>query len=273
MPLQPWFNESKLGIFLHWGIYAVDGVAESWSIFTGGLTPEAYMQQLGGFTADRYDPDAWAELITDAGAGYAVLTAKHHDGVALWDTGATDLSVANRTPAGRDLVGPYAEALRRRGLKVGLYFSHSDWSHPDYPTIRPTQPQRDWLEGNRFTTPEPGAEDPAAWERYLERVHRGQIRELLDRYRPDLLWFDGQWERDERQWRMRELRNEILDRHPEIVLNGRMLGYGDYTTPEQGVPILPPEGPWELCLTIGDCWGHRPDDTRPKSARELIRTF
>ena len=273
MTMQPWFPEAKLGIFVHWGIYAVQGVAESWSFYGGDLSREDYMKQLDGFTAARYDADEWAKLFARAGARYAVLTTKHHDGVALWDTRATDLSVVKSTPAGRDLVGPFAEALRQRGLHVGLYFSHSDWSHPDYPTIRPTAPQRDWIIDNPFTMPQEGHEDPEAWERYLRVVHRGQIRELMEGYRPDLLWFDGQWERDERQWRMKELREELLAMSPDTILNARLLGHGDYATPELGVPITPPQGPWELCYTINNSWGHQPTDTDHKSVRELIRIF
>ncbi|MCX4515407.1 alpha-L-fucosidase [Streptomyces sp. NBC_01619] len=272
MPMQPWFPEAKLGIFVHWGIYAVKGVAESWSFFGGEISRDAYMDQLGGFTAERYDPDAWARLFAAAGAKYAVLTTKHHDGVALWDTRATDLSVVKSTPAARDLVGPFAEALRTQGLRVGLYFSHNDWNHPDYPTVRPSRLHRPWVD-NRYAMPAEGDENPEAWERFLKTVHRGQIRELVENYRPDLLWFDGAWERDEQQWRMGELREEILALGPDTVLNGRMLGHGDYATPELGVPITPPEGPWELCYTIGDAWGHQPDDTRHKSVRELVRVF
>ncbi|MEU8570861.1 alpha-L-fucosidase [Streptomyces pathocidini] len=272
MTMQPWFTEAKLGIFLHWGIYAVDGVAESWSFFSGSLPYETYMRQLDGFTAARYEPAEWAALFERAGARYAVLTTKHHDGVALWDTRATDLSVVKSTPAGRDLVGPFAAALRERDLRVGLYFSHNDWSHPDYPTVRPSRLHKPWVD-NRFAMPLPGEEDPEAWERYLRVVHRGQIRELVENYRPDLLWFDGAWERDEEQWRLGELREQILALGPETVLNGRMGRHGDYATPELGVPITPPDGPWELCYTLGDMWGYQPTDTAHKSVRELVRVF
>lgn len=268
--MQPWFPDAKLGIFVHWGIYAVDGIAESWSFFNGDVSYEDYFRQLAGFTAARYDPDRWAELFAAAGARYAVLTAKHHDGVALWDTAASDLSVVRRTPAGRDLVGPYCQALRRRGLRVGLYFSHLDWSHPDYPSVRPAKVEG--LVDNPFAVPPMGAEDPVRWERFLA-FHRAQVRELVEHYRPDLLWFDGQWERDEPQWRFGELREQILAAAPETILNGRLLGCGDYRTPEQGVPIVAPDGPWELCLTINDSWGYQGPDLHHKSVRELVRTF
>lgn len=268
MTLQPWFERAKLGIFVHWGIYAVRGVPESWSFFNGQIGYDDYMAQLGGFTASRFDAGDWARLFTQAGARYAVLTAKHHDGVALWDTAANDLSATQRTPAGRDLIGEYVAAMRRHGLKTGLYFSHLDWSHPDYATVRPARVDQE----NRFAYPPPGEEDPARWERFLT-FHRAQIAELSNRFAPDLFWFDGDWERDERQWRMRELRAEILARQPGAILNSRMLGYGDYATPEQGVPIEPPAGPWELCLTVNDSWGWQAHDNNQKSVRQLVQIF
>ena len=105
--MQPWFSEAKLGIFLHWGIYAVNGIPESWSFFKGDISHKDYMKQCEGFTAENYDPRAWADLFARAGARYAVLTTKHHDGVALFDTQQNDLSVVKKTPAARDPIAPY----------------------------------------------------------------------------------------------------------------------------------------------------------------------
>lgn len=119
--MDNWFDSAKLGIFMHWGIYSVLGVTESWSFFGNEIGYDEYMNQLNGFTAKKYNPDEWAELFKKAGARYAVLTSKHHDGVALWDTKTTDLNVVKKTPAKRDLVAPYCEAMRNHGLKVGLY--------------------------------------------------------------------------------------------------------------------------------------------------------
>lgn len=272
MPMQPWFTDAKLGIFVHYGIYAVDGVEESWAMFNGQLAPEVYARQIERFTASRYDPDAWAALFAEAGARYAVLTTRHHDGVALWDTAESGISVARDAPAGRDLVGPFAQAMREHGLKVGLYFSHSDWSHPDYATVKNPDPPFPKLVDNPLVTPPDGHEDPAAWQRYLD-YRDAQVRELMTRYRPDLLWFDGEWERSEQQWRMDRLAQLILSANPEVVLNARMLSYGDYATPEQGIPLKAPTGPWEFCMTIGDSWGYRHEDDHYKSVDQLIRYF
>lgn len=269
--IQPWFTDAKLGIFLHWGIYSVDGVAESWSFYDDRVPYDRYMAQLDGFTASAYDPEAWADLFVRAGARYAVLTAKHHDGVALWDTAANDLSVVKRTPAGRDLITPYVTALRARGLKVGLYYSHLDWSHPDYASVRP-EGQDPAERGNRYSMPAVGEESEERWADFLA-FHRVQVRELLERFEPDLLWFDGEWERGAGQWRMAELAEEIRALSPNTVVNGRLTGHGDYATPEQGVPIEPPAQPWELCLTVNDSWGYQPQDTNHKSPRQLVRIF
>jgi len=267
-----WFLDAKLGIFIHWGIYSAGDTNESWAFFHGDISHEDYMAQAKTFTGSRYDPDAWADLFVAAGAKYAVLTTKHHDGFALWDTQVSKLNAKDGSPAGRDLVGPYCAALRKRGLKVGLYYSHLDWSHPDYATVLPKGPQiHDHKDrhGNRFGYPQ-GPEDPAAWERFLE-FHRAQLKELCTRYSPDLLWFDGDWERDPEQWRFKELREQLLSWAPGVVLNSRMGGHGDYGTPEQAIPIQQPEGPWEFCVTINDSWGYQKKDSNFKTVRQSIR--
>jgi len=267
--MQPWFTDAKLGIFLHWGIYAVNGVTESWAFYFDEISYADYMAQMDGFKAENFDPDAWADLFKRAGARYAVLTAKHHDGIALWATkaeGGRSLAAA----AGRDVLGDFSEAMHRNGLKTGFYFSHLDWSHPDYPTMRPAQIGKPWME-SRFGMAEPGKEDPQRWERFL-RFHRAQIREVIDGYQPDLMWFDGAWERDDEQWRMAELRDEIAEHAPQMVVS-RLMDHSDYQTPEQGQPVLPPDGPWELCMTLNDSWGYRESDTNFKSPRQLVRIF
>lgn len=275
--MQPWFPDAKLGIFIHYGIYAVNGIAESWSFFNGQISHEDYMKQLDGFTAAQYDPDAWCELFARVGAQYVVLTTKHHDGVALWDTQANDLSVVKKTPAGRDLIRPYVDAVRKHGMKLGFYFSHLDWSHPDYATILPHQEHPEVYDQayyqNRFAFPPVDQQDPARWERFLQ-FHRAQLEELCTQFGTvDLLWFDGDWERSPEQFRMKELRDQLHAWQPEVILNSRMLGYGDYATPEQGIPIVPPEGPWEFCVTINDSWGYQKGDHSHKSVRQIVRMF
>jgi alpha-L-fucosidase len=254
-----WFADAKLGIFIHWGIYAVNGIDESWSFYNEYLTYDDYMKQLKGFTGAKYDPDAWARLFKESGARYAVLTSKHHDGVALWDTRLSDLSVVKKTPAARDLIAPFCAALRKQNLKVGLYFSHLDWSHPDYPHFTRSE--------NRYDT------DSLRWNRFLE-FHQGQIEELISKFHPDLFWFDGDWDYSAEQWKAKEMRELITKELPQTIVNSRLNGYGDYDTPEQGVPITRPKSRWwELCMTMNDSWGYQGNDRNYKTPNQIIRIF
>jgi alpha-L-fucosidase len=255
-----WFRDARLGIFIHWGIYAVDGIDESWSFYNGYISYDDYMKQLDGFNASRYDAQAWARRIRDSGARYAVLTTKHHDGVALWPTQQNQLNVVEATPAGRDLVGPFVEALRDEDLHVGLYFSHLDWSHPDYPKHT-----------NKISRYDLDAA-PARWERFLA-FREAQLRELADAYEPDLWWFDGDWDFGAEAWRSGPLADSLRAWTPGVILNSRINGFGDYATPEQGLPVTPPEGAWELCLTMNDSWGFQDNDHNYKTPWQIIRLF
>jgi alpha-L-fucosidase len=254
-----WFNEAKLGIFIHWGIYAVNGIDESWSFYNGYISYPDYIKQLSGFTASKYNPAEWASLIKESGAKYAVLTTKHHDGVALWDTRAGELSVVKKTPAGKDLVTPFCNALRKNGIKVGLYYSLLDWSHPDYPNFTKTE--------KRYTS------DIARWQKFNSFNHT-QIAELGKNFNPDLYWFDGDWEQNAETWRAKEIRESILENNPGAIINSRLQGYGDYATPEQGLPVVrPPDRYWELCMTINNSWGYQQNDREFKSPAQIIRIF
>jgi len=265
-----WFRDAKLGIFIHWGIYSKGVGSESWAFHDGDTTYGDYMAQASSFTASNYRPDEWARLFKEAGARYAVLTSKHHDGFALWDTKLSKLNAKDGSPAGRDLVTPYCEALRKEGLRVGLYFSNLDWSNPDYASILPTGANRsDPAYRNRFGYPQ-GAENPEAWKRFLA-FHRGQLREISERFKPDLLWFDGDWERTDEQWQFKELRQQLLQWNPNGIVNGRIGQYGDYQTPEQYMPLVAPQSPWELCATVNDSWGYQIKDRNFKSVRQCVR--
>lgn len=268
-----WFEKAKLGIFIHWGIYSVNGIGESWSFYNKEISYEDYMKQINGFTANKFDANQWASLFKQAGAKYAVLTAKHHDGVALWDTKWSDLNVVKKSPAKRDVLAEYVAAMKKEGLKTGIYFSHLDWSQPDYPSMNSAGMLNDPMEKrSRFSYPQDGVNHPERWERFL-KFHRGQLKELSLNYHPDLLWFDGTWERDEQDWNMKELRDSLLKWKPGVILNSRMLGYGDYDTPEQAIPITKPAGMWEYCMTINNSWGYQPQDKNFKTSRQIIRTF
>ncbi|MFO7852442.1 MAG: alpha-L-fucosidase [Bacteroidota bacterium] len=254
-----WFEEAKLGIFIHWGIYAVKGIDESWSFYNGYISYDDYMKQLEGFTADNYNAAKWASLIKESGARYAVLTSKHHDGVALWDSRYSDLNVVDQTPAGRDLIEPFVKELRKKKLEVGLYYSLLDWSHPDYPNFT--------REKKRYT------DDPERHAAFTEFNH-GQIVELSKKYKPDLFWFDGDWEQSAEWWKAKEIRDMVLDYKSDAIINSRLQGYGDYDTPEQGLPVKAPDSEyWELCMTMNDSWGYQHNDNNYKSSSQIIRIF
>ncbi len=248
-----WFSNAKLGIFIHWGIYAVNGIDESWSFFNGYIPYDEYMKQLDGFTAKNYDPGYWASLIRESGAKYAVLTSKHHDGVALWPTKCGDLHMK------KDLISPFLKALRDEGLKTGLYFSLLDWSHPDYPNFT--------REEKRYE------DDPARWERFV-KFNSCQLDEIITKFNPDLYWFDGDWEQSAERWQAPQIREKILSANPNAIINSRLQGYGDYATPEQGLPVHNPDDPyWELCMTMNDSWGYQHNDRNYKSPNQVIRIF
>ncbi|MBD0822806.1 alpha-L-fucosidase [Aestuariibaculum marinum] len=253
-----WFKDAKLGIFIHWGIYAVNGIDESWSFHNGYITYEDYMKQLNGFTAKNYDPEYWAKLIKESGAKYTVITTKHHDGVALWNTKQGDLNVIDKTPAKKDLITPFAKAVRKEGLKLGLYYSLLDWSYPDYPNFLRNE--------KRYK------EDDKRWNKFT-KFNFGQLKELTA-YDPDLYWFDGDWEQKAEKWKAKEIRELLFKETPSTIINSRLQGYGDYATPEQGVPVNKPKDKyWELCMTMNNSWGYQPNDTKYKSLNQIIRIF
>jgi alpha-L-fucosidase len=254
-----WFKDAKLGIFIHYGIYAVNGIDESWSFHNGYINYEDYMKQLDGFTASSFNADEWASLFKESGAKYAVLTTKHHDGVALWDTQTDHYNVVDHTPAGKDLVAPFVKAMRDNDLRVGLYYSLIDWSHPDYPGFTRTE--------KRYNN------DPEKWKRFTGFYHQ-QMKELSQQFNPDLYWFDGDWEHSAEAWQSEKLRNMLFSHNPKVILNSRLQGYGDYATPEQGVPLTKPENPyWELCMTMNDSWGYQHNDHNYKTPYQMIRIF
>jgi len=177
-----WFTDAKLGIFIHWGIYSVNGISESWAFFNNYINHDNYMKQLDGFNAASYQPEEWVKLIKESGAKYSVITTKHHDGVSLWDTKAPNATTTiKHSAAKKDLISPFVKALKASGLKTGLYFSLPDWSYPDYDGFT--------REHKRYKL----AEEPKRWNKYLSYYHK-QLDELSANFKPDLLWFDGDWE-------------------------------------------------------------------------------
>jgi alpha-L-fucosidase len=165
------------------------------------------------------------------------------------------------TPAKKDLVSPFFASLRKRGIKAGAYFSILDWSHPDYPGFL--------NDSSRYSV----ANDPARWGRF-KAFYQGQISELSKLVNPDLWWFDGDWEHSEEEWEARKVREMILNDNPAAIINGRLMGYGDYDTPEQNFPVDRPAFRWwELCMSMNNSWGYHPSDTAFKTPLEVITIF
>jgi alpha-L-fucosidase len=265
-----WFRGAGLGLFVHWDHASQQGLELSWPLVGGlPLLPKSqsvpvadYHASAATFDPVDWDPGALARRAKACGMTYAVFTTKHHSGYAMFDSAFSDFSVMH-SPYGKDIVAGFVEAVRAEGLRVGLYFSLSDWHHPDYPAFR----EEDKPYRPLASPPLPPADQ---WERYLEYL-RGQLRELLTNYgRVDLLWFDGGWERPPDWWRADELEEMIRSLQPDVVINDRLPGRGDYETPEQFVPAVAPSRPWETCMTMNDSWGYNPSDTDYKSARSLI---
>lgn len=255
-----WFADAKLGIFIHAGIYSVDGIDESWSFHNKKIGYADYMKQLKGFTLKNYNPAAWADLIQESGARYSVITLKHHDGVAMYNTKMDDLSIVKKTPAKRDMIEPFFKELRKRNIKCGAYFSLIDWSYPDYPGFL--------KDSSRYNV----YDDYDRWNRF-RAFFQGQIKEINTKFKPDLWWFDGDWEHSAEQWESEKVRHIILSGNPNAIINGRLQGYGDYETPEQNFPVTRPKyNWWELCMTTNDNWGFH-HDSNWKTPYQIISIF
>jgi alpha-L-fucosidase len=211
-PYWRWFPESRFGLFVHWGPYAVYGRGEQ-VLFRESIDQREYAETACRWNPQGYDPQVWAAVAKGAGMKYAVLTSRHHDGYCLWDSQVTDYTSARQAPK-RDFVREYVEAFRAAGLRVGLYYSLADWRLPAY-----------W---------EGPAHDPAGWGRFREYVH-AQVRELLTDYGPiDVFWFDGSWPHSARDWGSIELLQTIRELQPHILVNNR-LG----TIPAEGADNAP----------------------------------
>ncbi len=257
-----WFKNAKLGVFIHWGIYSVDGISESWSFFNNYVNHDNYMKQLNGFSASQYQPSQWADLIRESGAKYAVITTKHHDGVSLWNSKAEKaITVPNNALAKKDVLSPFVSAIKNSGLKTGLYFSLPDWSHPYYDINTRTKKRYD------IKT------DPSRWQNFVS-YYQTQLNELSSQYNPDLLWFDGDWEHTSEEWKAPQTLHLLKKYNPDIIINSRLSTHGDYETPEQGIPVIAPQTPyWELCYTMNDSWGYQPYDLNYKTPNMIIRTL
>ncbi|WP_166852854.1 alpha-L-fucosidase [Isoptericola sp. BMS4] len=273
-PEQSWFTEARFGLFIHFGLYSA-AARHEWVMTRERTTVERYERYVDVFDPDLFDARAIARAAKDAGMRYVVLTTKHHDGFALWDSAVSDYSIA--TSRGRDLVAELAEAVRAEGLRLGLYHSLIDWHHPDF-TVDHVHPRRDDPDAHALN-------DGRDMARYREYLH-AQVRELLTGYGAiDYVFFDFTYAYDADDWRGKypedwdaeRLLALVRELQPQAVVNDRLGIPGDLVTPEQ----YQPDGPmrdadgnlvvWEACQTLNGSWGYDRDNTAFKDPDLLVR--
>ena len=261
-PDMRWFTEGRFGLFMHWGLYALNGESE-WLMYNSAMTFEEYRERFFNyFEPDLFDPKEWARLAKEAGMKYFVITAKHHDGFCLWDTKTTDFNAVKAPLCQRDLLKDIIEAFRNEGLKVGIYCTLPDWSRNDFP-ITNRHPLRDNPEERDYTT-------------FTPFLHE-QVRELLTNYgKIDLLWFDGNYLETQHVWDAPKLNEMIRAIQPDILIN-RLPGFSDFHSPEQTIPrdgVRDKNGallPWEGCQIFNGAWCYpRYDRQHRKTAKQVV---
>lgn len=265
-PKMAWWKEAKFGMFIHWGLYAVpagtyngkqiSGIGE-WIMNTAKIPVADYKLYAKQFNPVNYNPEAWVKMAKDAGMKYIVITSKHHDGFALFDSKVSDFNAVDATPYGKDLLKPLVEACRREGIRIGFYYSQAqDWTYPG------------------------GAAGGGHWDKaqdgdfdeYLDKKAVPQVKEILANYGGlDILWYDTPQD-------MTKARADkfmaVTNNYPNLIINNRLGGgyAGDTETPEQFVPATGFPGlNWESCMTMNDTWGYKSYDQNWKSAETLIR--
>jgi alpha-L-fucosidase len=263
-----WWKEAKFGMFIHWGIYSVPagvyqdkpvkGIGE-WIMNTAKIPVAEYQKYAAQFNPDRYDPEAWVKMAKDAGMKYIIITSKHHDGFAMFDSKITTWDIMDASPYKKDILKPLVDACRKAGIKIGFYYSQAqDWTQPGGAVSGGT-----WDEAQK-----------GSFDSYLDKVAIPQVKEILSNYgEPDILW----WDTPQNMTPERAAKFEaILKQHPSLITNNRLGGgyNGDTETPEQFVPSTGfPGRNWEACMTINDTWGFKSTDHDWKSTKTLIRNL
>ena len=295
--LEHW-RDQKFGMIIHWGLYAVPGIIESWELCSedwisrdSTVTYDAYKQWYWGLKKDfnptQFNPDQWAQAAKDAGMRYVVFTTKHHDGFNMFDTKQTDFKITNGPFANHPKanVAKYVfESFRKQNFMIGAYYSKPDW-HSEY----------FWWP--RYATPDRNVnydirKNPWRWNKFKQFAYN-QVNELMHDYGAiDILWLDGGWVRpletvnDEvRAWGaaippwsqeidIPRIATMARAAQPGLLIVDRTVHgpYENYQTPEQHIPATKLDHPWESCITLGGAWGHVPHD-KYKSAATVIHTL
>jgi alpha-L-fucosidase len=289
-----WWREARFGMFIHWGVYAVPAgtykgqkinrIGE-WIMNRGKIPVAEYHQFAKEFNPVKYDPDAWVKMAKDAGMKYIVITSKHHDGFALFDSKASKWDIADATPYAKDLLKPLAEACRKNGIKLGFYYSQAqDWNNPGGAVARKVASEGwanpDSAAIDAYTAAHSGHWDPAqttkTMSQYIDEVAVPQVKELLTNYGDvAIIWWDTPTDMtDEYAKKL----NALLNLQPNIITNDRLKrpNYpGDYKTPEQRIPNLSElDGKdWETCMTMNETWGYKSYANNWKNTETLIRNL
>jgi alpha-L-fucosidase len=263
-----WWREARFGMFVHWGVYSVPagtykgkqipGIGE-WIMNRGKIPVAEYRQFAQQFNPVRYDPDAWVRLAKEAGMKYIVITSKHHDGFALFDSKVTDWDVVDATPYGKDLLKPLAAACEKNGIKLGFYYSQAqDWNHPGGAAA-----------GGHWDSAQNGDMDE-----YIRKIAAPQVKEILSNYgKIAVLWWDTPIDITKAR---ADMLLPLVKLQPGIIINNRLGGGygGDLSTPEQQIPATGiPGRDWETCMTMNDTWGYKSYDNHWKSTETLLRNL
>lgn len=289
-----WWREARFGLFIHWGVYAVPAGTYNgqrinrigeWIMNRGKIPVDVYKQFAAQFNPVNYDPDAWVRMAKDAGMKYIVITSKHHDGFALFDSKASTWDIMDATPYKKDLLKPLAEACRKHGMKLGFYYSHAqDWVNPGGSAARKVASEGwanpDSAKIDAYTAANKGHWDPAqttkTMAQYIDEVAVPQVKEILTNYGDvAILWWDTPTDMtDEFATKL----NALLKLQPNIITNDRLKRPnfpGDFKTPEQRIPNLSElDGKdWETCMTMNETWGYKSYANNWKSRETLIRNL
>ena len=213
---RDWFFQKRYGLFVHWGLYSIESWHEQ-DQWRRRIPRDEYAKLISRFNPQHFNPDAWLDLLAEAGMDYIVLTTKHHDGFCLWDTAETDFNVMH-TPYGRDIVAQLAEACHRRDVPLGLYYSVVDWKHPNYPN-----------QGRSHELPHPQPGDEPDLPAYVEYLRR-QVRELCTNYGKIACFW---WDMNVTEHRDPSINAMIRELQPGVVINNRGFDDGDFGTPER----------------------------------------
>ncbi|MFC7338706.1 alpha-L-fucosidase [Haloferula chungangensis] len=225
---EKWFRDAKFGAFIHFGVYSTlegeyqgggNGFRYSeWIMVSAGMSVAEYHEVAKGFNPAEFDADEWAKTFKDAGIRYVVITSKHHDGFALFDSMVSDYNIVDYTPFKRDIIKELSEACHKQGLKFGVYYSHAqDWDEPDAPYLN-NRTKRNVLH------PDLPADFEPDFDRYLAKKSLPQVEELVKNYELDLIWFDTPV--DMTFERAKQFADVVRKYRPDCLINSRIIHSG-----------------------------------------------